>query len=150
VLGVLLQNLRIEERDRDPSARPPRRVVATTLAGEQHENGVLMAAVVAAVEGCDVSYLGVDLPHDAIAAAARRAHADVLAVSIVDGSTPRIAQRALTALRSALPARTRIVIGGASAALIGDDLEALGTRRFDSLEAWRRALRGTSRGGRLA
>ena len=137
VLGVLLQNLRIDERDREPSARPMRRVLAATLAGERHENGALMAAVIAAVAGHDVSYLGVDLPHAAVVAAARKAHADIVAVSIVDGSSPRIAQRELTGLRSALPVRTRIVVGGASAALIGDTVEALGTRRFDTLDAWR-------------
>lgn len=141
VLGVLLQNLRIDERDREPSMPNVRHhVLATTLAGERHENGALMAATIAAVTGCDVSYPGVDLPPAAIAAAARRAHADIVAISIIDGGAPRIAQRGLAELRAALPARTKIVVGGASAALIDDTLASLGTRRFETLEAWRRAL----------
>jgi methanogenic corrinoid protein MtbC1 len=151
VLGILLQNLRIDERDRDASARAPRRVLATTLAGERHENGALMAAVIAALAGCDVSYPGVDLPPAAIAAAARKAHADIVALSLVDGTSPRIAQRELVELREALPARIRIVVGGASAALVGESLEALGTKRFESLAAWHRALDGgLSRGDRAS
>jgi DNA-binding transcriptional MerR regulator/methylmalonyl-CoA mutase cobalamin-binding subunit len=150
VLGVLLQNLRIDERDRDSSAKAPHHVLATTLSGERHENGALMAAAIAAVAGCDVSYPGIDLPPAAIAAAARRSHADVVAISIVDGSAPRIAQRGLAELRAALPVRTRLVVGGASAALIDDTLSSLGTRRFESLDAWRRALEHSAlRGERL-
>jgi len=150
VLGILLQNLRIDERDREPSARAPHHVLATTLAGERHENGALMAAAIAAVAGCEVSYPGIDLPPAAIAAAARRSHANVVAISIVDGSAPRVAQRALAELRAALPVRTRLVVGGASAALIDDTLASLGTRRFESLDAWRRALdENAPRGDRL-
>ena len=140
VLGVLLQYLPIDERDRDRSARAPVRVVAATLSGERHEIGALMAAAVAADVGCVVVYPGADLPAPALARAARQAHAEVVAVSLLDGSAPRIAQRELTALREALPARTRIVVGGASAALLDDTLGALGARRAESLGEWSRML----------
>ena len=142
VLGVMLQYLRVEDRDRDPAAQPPMRVMTTTLAGERHELGALMAAAVAADLGCDVSYPGADLPAPALAAAARRARADMLALSLLDGSAPRLAQRELSALRDLLPARTRIVIGGASAALLDDLLEPLGAERVDSLQEWKQLLLG--------
>lgn len=136
VLGVLLQYLPIDERDRDQSARAPVRIVAATLSGERHEIGALMAAAVAADAGCVVVYPGADLPAPALARAARQAHAEVVAVSLLDGSAPRLAQRELTALREALPARTRIVVGGASAALLDDTLSSLGARRAESLGEW--------------
>ena len=136
VLGVVLQYLRIDERDRDPSAPAAVRIMATTLAGERHEIGALMAAAVAADLGCDVTYPGADLPAPALAAAARRARAEILALSLLDGSAPRLAQRELSALRDLLPARTRIVVGGASAALLDDVLEPLGAERVDSLSDW--------------
>lgn len=151
VLGVVLQYLRIDERDRDPSAPPAVRVVATTLAGERHEIGALMAAAVAADLGCDVTYPGADLPAPALAAAARRARAEILALSLLDGSAPRVAQRELGALRDLLPARTRIVVGGASAALLDEMLEPLGAVRVDSLGEWNQMLlsRMAHAGGRV-
>ena len=140
VLGVVLQYLRIDDRDRDPAAPRPVRVMTTTLAGERHELGALMAAAIAADLGCDVTYPGADLPSPALAAAARRARAEIVALSLLDGSTPRLAQRELSALRDLLPARARIVVGGASAALLDDVLEPLGAERVDSLRDWNQLL----------
>ena len=145
VLGVLLQYLPIDERDRPPAEQPPVRILAATLAGERHEIGALMAAAVAAEVGCDVSYPGADLPAKALATAARQAHADIVALSLLDGSAPRLVQRELMTLRQMLPARTRIVVGGASAALVDDALEPLGAQRVDSLSEWHRLLRDRSR-----
>ena len=140
VLGVVLQYLRIDDRDRDPAAAPPVRVMASTLAGERHELGALMAAAVAADLGCDVAYPGADLPAPALAAAARRARAEIVALSLLDGSAPRLAQRELNALRDLLPARARVVVGGASAAVLDDVLEPLGAERVDSLRDWNQLL----------
>ena len=151
VLGVVLQYLRIDERDRDPSAPAPLRVMTTTLAGERHELGALMAAAVGADLGCDVSYPGADLPGPALAAAARRSRAEIVALSLLDGSAPRLKQRELSAVRDLLPARTRIVVGGASAALLDDVLEPLGAERVDSLREWSELLvdRTTHARGRI-
>lgn len=140
VLGVVLQYLRIDDRDRDPAAPAPLRIMATTLAGERHELGALMAAAIAADLGCDVTYPGADLPSPALAAAARKARAEFVALSLLDGSAPRLAQRELSALRDLLPARARIVVGGASAALLDDVLEPLGAERVDSLRHWSQLL----------
>jgi methylmalonyl-CoA mutase cobalamin-binding subunit/DNA-binding transcriptional MerR regulator len=154
VLGVVLQYLRIDERDRDESSGTPLRVIAATLAGERHEIGALMAAAVAADVGCAVTYPGADLPAPALAIAARQGHADIVALSLLDGGGPRLAQRELSALRDALPVRTRIVVGGASAALLDDVLESVGARRVESLAAWHRLLKDRlargSRGARRA
>ena len=141
VLGVVLQYVRIDERDRDESSGAPLRVIAATLAGERHEIGALMAAAVAADAGCAVTYPGADLPAPALAVAARQSHADIVALSLLDGGGPRLAQRELSALRDALPVRTRIVVGGASAALLDDVLAPLGARRVESLGAWHRLLK---------
>lgn len=145
VLGGLLQTLRIDERDREPSAPAPLRVLVTTLNGERHENGALMAAVVAALAECDVQYPGADLPAQAIAMSARRAHSDVVGLSIIDGGAPRVAQRELAALRAGLPARARVVVGGAAAALIDDTVLSLGAERLATLEEWRQFLESRRR-----
>jgi DNA-binding transcriptional MerR regulator/methylmalonyl-CoA mutase cobalamin-binding subunit len=125
-----------ERTEKDPRTR----VLIATLSGEGHEAGALMAGVVAALAGCDVIRAGADLPASAIASAARRARASVVAVSIVDATGPKVAQRELIALRALLPARTRLVVGGAAASLLDQAIEAIGAERYESLEAWRAAL----------
>ena len=140
VLGFLLRTL-----GTPASERPRHRVLVTTLNGERHENGVLMAAVVAALAGCEVSYAGADLPAAAIAAAARRAHADIVALSVVDATAPRVAQRELAALRAALPASVRLVVGGAAAALIDSAIREADGTRLESLSDWHHQLAGAPR-----
>jgi DNA-binding transcriptional MerR regulator/methylmalonyl-CoA mutase cobalamin-binding subunit len=140
VLGFLLRALG------SPAPEKPRhRVLVTTLNGERHENGVLMAGVVAALAGCEVSYAGADLPVPAIATAARRAHADIVALSLIDATAPRVAQRELAALRGALPASVRIAVGGAAAALIDTAFAVAGATRVESLGAWHDLLMGVRR-----
>jgi MerR family transcriptional regulator, light-induced transcriptional regulator len=141
VLVSLLGSLAVHpfERREDDSRT---RILIATLSGERHETGVLMAGVVAALAGCDVVRAGADLPAVAIAAMARRARAGIVAVSIVDGTAPRRALRELTALRDALPARTRLVVGGAAAALLDQTIAAVGASRYESLAAWGASLAG--------
>ena len=141
VLVSLLGSLAVhpfERREDDTRTR----ILIATLSGERHETGVLMAGVVAALAGCDVIRAGADLPAVAIAAMARRARAGIVAVSIVDGTAPRRALRELTALRDALPARTRLVVGGAAAALLDQTIAAVGASRYESLAAWGASLAG--------
>jgi len=135
VLGFLLRSLGAPAPE-----RPRHRVLVTTLSGERHENGVLMAGVVAALAGCEVIYAGADLPVSAIAAAARRSRAGIVALSVVDATAPRVAQRELAALRSALPPSVRVVVGGAAAALIDAAITDAGATRVESLHDWHRVL----------
>jgi DNA-binding transcriptional MerR regulator/methylmalonyl-CoA mutase cobalamin-binding subunit len=135
VLGFLLRALGSPAPE-----RPRHRVLVATLSGERHENGVLMAGVVAALAGCEVSYAGADLPVSAIAAAARRAHADIVAVSVIDATAPRVAQRELAALRAALPSSVRVVVGGAAAAVIDSAITDAGATRVESLNDWHHTL----------
>ena len=140
VLGFMLRALGSPAPE-----RPRHRVLVTTLNGERHENGVLMAAVVAALAGCEVTYAGADLPAPAIAAAVRRVHAGIVALSVVDATAPRVAQRELAALRAALPASVRVVVGGAAAALIDSAISAAGATRIESLSEWHHQLAGARR-----
>jgi DNA-binding transcriptional MerR regulator/methylmalonyl-CoA mutase cobalamin-binding subunit len=135
VLGFLLRALGSPAPE-----RPRHRVLVTTLSGERHENGVLMAGVAAALAGCEVIYAGADLPVSAIAAAARRSRAGIVALSMVDATSPRVAQRELAALRSALPPSVRVVVGGAAAALIDAAVTDVGATRVESLRDWHDVL----------
>ena len=83
----------------------------STLPGERHEVGALMAAVCAQDAGARVLYLGPDLPVAELAAAARRCAAKVVGLSAMLPATA--AQLAdLDELRQTLPGKIEIWIGG--------------------------------------
>ena len=95
-----------------------------------------MAGVIAAYAGCRVFFPGGDLPGAAVAAAARKARADVVGLSVLTGGAARAVERELEALRRALPSRTRLVIGGSNAAQLDDAIHRAHAIRVESLEAW--------------
>lgn len=108
VLGWLLQTA--------TQAEDAPTFVATTLADEHHEFGAMMTAVVAAVAGWRVLYLGANLPADEIARVARDAEAKVVALSVVNPQPTRSLRDEFGALRRGLGKRTPVIAGGASAA----------------------------------
>lgn len=132
VFGFMLQTLRRERREHH--------VVVTTLAGERHEFGAMMAAIIAAADGWSYSYLGPDLPALAIASAVKRLDAQIIAVSVI---APRVAAqpgRELVALRRAVGKRREIFVGGSSAAVVDHVLHTTRATRVESLTAWRELL----------
>jgi DNA-binding transcriptional MerR regulator/methylmalonyl-CoA mutase cobalamin-binding subunit len=86
-------------------------VVCTTPAGEQHELGALLAAVVIAMHGRRAVFLGANLPASQIAEAARLSRAGTVALSLV-GIAPEAASREVTAICRALPTHIQIIVGG--------------------------------------
>ena len=86
-------------------------VVCTTPAGEQHELGALLAAVVIAMHGRRAVYLGANLPAEQIAQAARLSKAGSVALSIV-GLPSDEARRQVEAICKALPDNVEVLVGG--------------------------------------
>ena len=107
VLGWLLQSA-------VPSPEAPT-VIATTIAGEGHEFGAMMSAVVAAVAGWRVLYLGPNTPALELAQAARASRARAIVVGIVGKEASDAVRAEAADLRKAIGSRTRIVAGGAAA-----------------------------------
>jgi len=92
-------------------------IVIATLEGERHANGALMAATTAATEGWRVVYLGADLPVSEIAAAAIRAGARAVGVSLVVGDRKK--SSSLRDLMKAMPENVTLLVGGAGARHMG-------------------------------
>ena len=94
--------------------RPPQppRVLLTTVPGEPHALGLLMAECEMALAGCDTLALGVQTPLAEIAAAARACRADVVALGFSAVLNPREVRAALTQLRAQLPAERALWSGG--------------------------------------
>jgi DNA-binding transcriptional MerR regulator len=91
------------------------RLLVSTLSGERHYLGGLLAALTGATAGWKTTWLGPDLPAHAIATAARQLDAGAVAVSFVapgdvgvEGLDLQIAE-----LRALLPGSVALYIGGA-------------------------------------
>lgn len=86
-------------------------VLATTPAGEWHELGALLAALLAAAHGWRVEYLGPNLPAEAIAQAAVKRQAEAVLLSVIALDRP-VAAAEIAATRALLPESVRLLVGG--------------------------------------
>lgn len=94
-----------------PEGRP--RVLLTTLPGEVHTLGLLMAACLFTLHGAHCIYLGTETPGEDIAQAAAAHHADLVALSFSSAFPGRRIGPALAALRRMISPNVRILAGGA-------------------------------------
>lgn len=86
-------------------------VVCTTPAGEHHELGALLAAVLIAMHGRRAVYLGANLPVEQIAQAVRLSRAGSVALSVV-GLSAEATRREVEALCRVLPPEVQVLVGG--------------------------------------
>ena len=114
------------------------RVLLSTLPGEQHGLGLLMAQAVFALEGAGCVSLGTQTPVREIADAVRAERAHIVALS-TSGSYPAgLLKDGVAQLRAALPAGVELWCGGAGAARLREP--APGVRVLASLAGIRDAL----------
>lgn len=136
VVRSALESLRLSHNR--PFASP--NIVLGTLSGHRHEIGALMAAVVAASEGWNVTYLGPDLPPEEIAAAAARRGAGVVGVSLVYAEDQDGTVAQLRKIRTLLPRGVAMLVGGRAAGELTASLGEPGVVHTPDLPALRREL----------
>lgn len=112
--SALLRNLLGALMRTQPPLMGAATAVATTLSGELHEFGALMAALMAVVHGWKVVYLGPNLPASEILHVLEQSDAAALLISMVDDRNPD-AERELGQLMRGLPAGIDLIVGGRSA-----------------------------------
>ena len=115
VQSVLRQALGQLTQARAPA---PPRILLTTLPGEVHGLGLLMAECFMVMEGCHTIPLGVQTPLPDIVAATATSGADIVALGFTAAQNPRDVRAALDQLRERLPARVEIWAGGQCPALL--------------------------------
>jgi hypothetical protein len=93
------------------------RVLLTTVPGEAHGLGLLMAEALMTLEACRCVALGPQTPLDDIAAAARAHRIDIVALSFSESLPGPQALAALADLRARLPAAVEVWAGGGATAL---------------------------------
>jgi MerR family transcriptional regulator, light-induced transcriptional regulator len=120
------------------------RILLSTLPGEQHGLGLLMAQAVFALEGAECISLGTQTPVRELVDAVRAESAHILALSASSGYAPGPLKEDVAQLRAALPAGVELWCGGAGAARLRQP--APGVRVLadlagirDALAAWRDA-----------
>jgi DNA-binding transcriptional MerR regulator/methylmalonyl-CoA mutase cobalamin-binding subunit len=124
-------------------------VVVATPSGQIHELGALLVAASAATEGWRVTYLGVDLPAEDIAECAVRTRARAVALSVVYPAGDAAVGDELRRLRTALPKRTALLVGGSAAPSYAAVLSEIGAERLEDLAGLRVALRKLRRPRRV-
>lgn len=91
------------------------RLIVTTPTHQYHEIGALIVAVVAALHGWSVTYLGPNLPAKEIALASRQCGADAIGLSLVFPIDDGTIGGELRALRDHVGAALSILVGGRAA-----------------------------------
>ncbi|SAK47241.1 MerR family transcriptional regulator [Caballeronia glebae] len=112
-LRTLLRPLTDAVRGR--AGRP--RVLLTTLSGEGHGLGILMAEAMFALSECDCMQLGLQTPLHDIVDAVSAHKIDIVALSFTAVLPAQSIANGLTELRNLLPPHVRIWVGGSSPAL---------------------------------
>lgn len=102
-------------RRRFETTGPGAQVALAMLPGDVHEAGLLMASVAFSRAGWRVLYLGPETPVEQIAAFARDADLDAVAVSVSPTAPKKETRSGLIELRRSLPGHVDLVIGGAGA-----------------------------------
>ena len=113
LLGGLMQR-------RVHAGRP---LLLSTPAGERHEIGLILVALLALDAGVNVVDLGVDLPAAEIVEAAKHRRARVVGLSVVASENHARAVREIEAIQMALPAETELWLGGADAGRTAADVK---------------------------
>jgi DNA-binding transcriptional MerR regulator/methylmalonyl-CoA mutase cobalamin-binding subunit len=125
---------------------PVVKLVLATPSAEQHEFGILAAAMLAAPMGLEPIYLGPNLPADEILVAAEKSRSRVVVVGVLDQSAESHALLELRKIASMLPKAVELWVGGRS---VADQPEFVRDRvtfmeDFQMLEAHLRRLRQTA------
>jgi methanogenic corrinoid protein MtbC1 len=129
-VGDLLRSLRLpfEERASGPV------LVFATLPGEAHGLGLQMAALLLASVGCRILYLGPEVPPAQLASLATDLGARAVAMSVSASSRGSATNAALRKLRSRLPSRVALVVGGDGAPRAQQGIDVVASLR--ELEEW--------------
>lgn len=112
-----------------PSSLPPR-VLLTTLPGEEHQLGMLMANAFFSMEGAQCVSLGTQTPAADILKAVDAHRVDIVGLSCTTANAPRATQAQLSALRENLDAGVELWVGGTAAL---DQHKIAGVRRVACL-----------------
>lgn len=100
-------------------------VTFATMSGDRHEFGLLLLCLLAAIEGVPCNYLGVDLPAEEIARAARKTKSRAVAISSVYVEDPEAGAAQLKDLAARLDKGVELWVGGGGSRQFSSRLNGL-------------------------
>jgi methanogenic corrinoid protein MtbC1 len=113
------------------------KVLFATPSGEHHEFGILLSAMLAAVGGLGIIYLGADLPADEILTAAQKTAPQAVIMGFVGANGAASGLSDLRRVAERLPAQIELWVGGTRDPAFVDEIRktrALLIEDFDMLE----------------
>jgi DNA-binding transcriptional MerR regulator len=110
--------------------------ICACLPEEDHELGLLGAALRLQQLGFQVTYLGARTPVDELVRAAAELHPDVVAISAVNDIEARALRAQLVRIEKQLSGSTRLMVGGAGADRHPDVCKSLGALVMPDAESW--------------
>ncbi|MFZ5446009.1 MAG: MerR family transcriptional regulator [Myxococcota bacterium] len=116
-----------------------RHVVCACFPEELHDLGLLYAALRFRNAGLRVTYLGARTPVNDVVSMATRVKADLVALSASQALPRDHVVSTLAQLRKGLPASTRLVVGGAGAEALADDVTKTGAELITA-DTWHLVL----------
>lgn len=114
-------------------------VVCACFPEEQHDLGLLYAALRFRNAGMRVTYLGARTPVNDVVSMATRVKADLVALSASEAAPREHVLTTLAQLRKALPASTQLVVGGAGAEPHAEEIARCGATLVTA-ETWDQVL----------
>jgi len=123
---------------RAPTFAP--RIIITTPSKQIHEIGALAVAIVAAMQGWHVTYLGANLPSEDIASAVRLSGARAIALSLVYPVDDSGLASELKRLRELIGSGVALLVGGRAAANYSEALDQVDAVRVADMAGLRGAL----------
>jgi DNA-binding transcriptional MerR regulator/methylmalonyl-CoA mutase cobalamin-binding subunit len=115
-------------------------IVIATPPEELHELGALMAAVIAAAEGWQVTYLGPNVPIEDLAQVVTERRARAVALSVVFRDRDGDLAADLVRLRRALPEGAALLLGGVSVRRFEEAARIAGAVVLDDIATFRAEL----------
>lgn len=134
--GVISAMMRLYQREKAKG-----HLIFCTPPSQQHEFGIMMAAMLALAGGLSLTYLGTNLPLDDMVILDQKLNPSglVLGVSQHEGSDPTLAPSLLD-LRTKLSSSTDLIIGGSMPAQEAEQLRRSGIVVLPTLESFEARL----------
>jgi MerR family transcriptional regulator, light-induced transcriptional regulator len=124
-------------RNNSPCSEHAPRMIVSTPIGQLHELGALLAAIIAELNGWQVTYLGANLPAEEIAAAVKFTHAKVVTISISFNSDDHVIPKEIRRLRKLIGNQAKLIVGGRAASHYEAVLDEVGVLKIQSYEHFR-------------
>lgn len=127
-------------RNNNPCPDNAPRMIVSTPIGQLHELGALLAAIMAELNGWQVTYLGANLPAEEIAAAVKYTHAKAVTISISFSADDHVVPKEIRRLRKLIGNNIALIVGGRSASHYEAVLDEVGVLKIQSYEHFRNIL----------